>query len=287
MSSPAYKVHEGTAASLLQYKEYTKNKPDGTTEKSWTRYASADQEFNIVAVGGRKLLIKFDKNFSKKHLATFSKKEGKLAAEVAALGKLDANKGKSAEELQKIAQENLLKAKMLKTLGIRSGSSAEVNCSACGHPRKNDPDGSGHSNSGNCRVSGCTCTGYVSGYVTSRTTEGKPDTDPLAGAKASTSSCIVLNWIPKNEFETVVGNSILKVDPKNELANTPTTGSPAPLDHLKWDFGSSRAGAVRVATNGAVTVNNGTWCEVGAQKVKGGPTGIDATWTIVHWQGQG
>lgn len=283
MASTTFQVSDGSAASLLHYQAYTK---PGTTEKNWTRFASADEEFNLTAAKGRKFLIKFDKNFSKKHLATFSKKDKKLQEKVQEIAKRPGQAGKDAENL-KLAQEELLKAKILKTLGIRSGTSDEVKCQLCGHPKKNNPVGTGHSQSGRCQVTGCTCAGYVSSYTTGRTAQGKPVSDPYAGASASQSSCIVLNLIPKNQFEDAVSKAILAIDPDNKLAPTATTGSPAPLEHLKLDFGLANKGAVRKAENGAISLADGTWCEVGAQKATSSTPGIDAIWTIVHWEGQG
>ena len=285
MSSPTVMQQPGdTAASLLHYQAYTK---PGSKEVSWTRFASANEEFNITAVGGNKYLIKFESNFSKKHLATFSKKDSKLKAAIADLT-LKAPKGTKEEEILAAAQIQLLDAKILKILQVRGGPEDTDLCARCNHPRKNNPIGTGHSKTGACQVSGCTkCVGgFLTAYVSGRTKEGKPEVNPLAGSPASESSCIVLNLIPKNEFEQAVGASILTVDAKNELADTPTTKGSA-LVTLKWNFGSSRAGAVRHAKNGAVDMANGTWCEVGARKTKGGPTGIAATWTIVHWEGQG
>lgn len=287
MSSPTVMQQPGdSAASLLHYQAYKK---PGASEVSWTRFASANEEFNIAAAGGNKYLIKFESNFSKKHLATFSKKDSKLKE---AIANQTTKLGKSATEgeILAAAQKQLLDAKILKILGIRGGPEDTDLCARCGHKRKNDPVGSGHSKTGNCMVTGCATTkcigGFLTKYVSERTKEGKPLVDPLAGAMASESSCIVLNFIPKNEFETAVAASILLVDAKNDLADTPTTKG-SPLVTLKWNFGGSRAGAVQHAKGGVVDKTDGTWCEVGARKVKGGPTGIAATWTIVHWEGQG
>jgi len=285
MSSPTVMQQPGdSAASLLHYQAYTK---PGAKEVSWTRHATANEEFNITSAGGRKYLIKFESNFSKKHLATFSKKDSKLKAAIADLT-LKMPKGTSEGEILAAAQKQLLDAKILKILKVREGPEDTDLCARCGHPRKNNPIGSGHSKTGTCQVSGCTkCVGgFLTKYVSERTSEGKPEVNPLAGSPASESSCIVLNWIPKNEFEKAVADSILAVDAKNDLADTPTTKGSA-LVTLKWNFGKSREGAVRHAKSGAIDMDKGTWCEVGARKTKSSPKGIDATWTVVHWEGQG
>jgi hypothetical protein len=138
-------------------------------------------------------------------------------------------------------------------------------------------------------VPGCLCVAYVSSYIEERRDEGKPDIDPYVGKSGQESTCIVLNWIPKNEFITVVGNSITAVDPANALADSvpfPYT-SQTPFIHLTWTF-VGRPGAVRSAANGAVTLANGTWCEVGAfKRTVNLPLGIAATWTIAHLQNKG
>jgi hypothetical protein len=288
MASNAYKVHENTAASLLHYQSYTK---PGTTDLSWTRFASANEEFNVASAGGNKFLIKFHANFSKKHLATFSKKEWRTAGEAWLQSQQQGQQGKDAENWQR-AQKQLMDNKILKTLGIRSGKADEAKCKRCGHPKSNIPDKSGHSSkTGLCQVPGCdgvTCVGgYLSTYVEGRKDENKPLHDPYEGASGQDSSCIVLNWIPLNEFELAVGNSIVAADPGNALPDSPLPYTHAtPFIHLTWTF-NGRAGAVRHAKNGAVDVDNGTWCEVGAFKATGGPPGITATWIVGHWYKMG
>ena len=288
MASNTYNIHANTAASLLHYTAYTK---PGAAEQSWTRFASANEEFNVASAGGHRFLIKFHANFSKKHLVTFSKKEWRTAGEAWLQSQQPGQGGKDADNWEK-AQQQLMNNKILKTLGIRSGKGDEANCKRCGHPKSNIPVNTGHSNNtGLCQVPGCngvTCVGgYLSSYVESRRDENKPEHDPYAGKSGQDSSCIVLNWIPLNEFQLAVGNSIIAVDPLNALPDSPTPyGHATPFIHLTWTF-NGRPGAVRHATNGAVDVANGTWCEVGAFKENGGPPGITATWIIGHWYNMG
>lgn len=289
MASNTHAIYANTAASLLHYQKYTKT---GTTEECWTRFASANEEFNVVSSAGNTFLIKFDSNFSKKHLVTFSKKQWATEKEAWLQSQQPGQQGKEAENWKR-AQDQLLKNKILKTLGIRSGKGAEAVCKRCGHPKANIPDKTGHSsNTGNCQVPGCngvTCVGgYLSSYVESRRDEGKPDVDPYAGKSGQDSSCIVLNWIPLNEFTTVVGDSIVHADPANALADSPKPYGPAtPFIHLTWTF-AGRAGAVRKATNGAISTPDGTWCEVGAFKdTSANPVGVTATWIIAHWYNMG
>jgi hypothetical protein len=291
MASPSYKIHENTAASLLHYASYNKPGPGGTTEQCWTRFSSVNEGFNVAEAGGLRYLIRFDANFSKKHLATFSKKEWRTEEEKWLQSQKPGQQGKDGENWNN-AQKQLLDAKILKILGIRNP------VCACGHLKKPDLNAmatTGHSNTGICKHAGCGCAGFAaapSAYVAGRTAKNKPDVNPLAGAPTNQSSCIVLNWIPANEFERVVGNSIKTVEDAHALANA---GNPVPdtplvagahLTDLTWRF-AGRPGAVRHAANGTVDVENGNWCSVGARKLTGGPGGITSTWTIVHWVAQG
>ncbi len=287
MASNAYGIHTNTAASLLHYEAYTK---PGATEQSWTRFSSANEEFNVVSAAGKKFLIKFYGNFSKKHLVTFSKKDWRTAEEAYLQSQQAGQQGKDAENWER-AQQQLMKNKILKTLGIRSGKGDEAKCKHCGHPKSNIPDKTGHSsNTGRCQVPGChgvKCPGYLSSYVQSRTDENKPEPDPYAGASGQDTSCIVLNWIPLNEFVQVVGDSIVTADPGDALADsTLPYGHATPFYKLKWTF-TGRKGAVRKASGGVITVNDGNWCEVGAFKASGPLPQITSTWIVGHWYGMG
>jgi len=290
MASPDYKIHANTAAELLHYRPYDKPKLGGGTEQCWTRFATADENFNVVAGDGSQFLVKFDMSFSKKHLVTFSKKEWRTEEEKWLQSKQPGQR--TDEENWNNAQKQLLDNKILKTLGICSGKGAAVNCKTCGHPKSNNPPGSGHSaNPANprCMVNGCACVAYVSRYVEERRDEGKPDIDPYVGKSGQESTCIVLNWIPKSEFIRVVGDSITAADHGNALPDSvphPYT-SQTPFIHLTWTF-AGRPGAVRSATNGALALENGTWCRVGAFKSTANlPGGIAAIWTIAHLDNKG
>ena len=288
-AQPNYSIHANTAAELLHYTSYQKPNADGTSEACWSRFASADENFNVADVAGKRYLIQFDKNFSKKHLCTFSKKEWKTDTEAYLQSMQPGQAGQDSENWNR-AQLQLLNNKILRTLGIRSGLSADVACSICHHPKKNVVLAgvpTGHSNAGNCQVPGCLCTGYQSAYSQARTDKNKPEANPYAGASASQSSCIVLNWIPKNEFEAAVARAIVVADPTGIV---PATAVPMPqnavLTHLRLEF-TGRPGAVRHAMNGAVDVDNGTWCDVGAVKNVNATPGFECTWVICHWNSQG
>ena len=290
MASPHYKIHENTAAEFIHYQSYNKPLGNGATEQCWTRYSTANEEWNIAAAGGQRFLINFDKNFSKKHLATFSKKEWATEKEKWLQSQQPGQR--TDEENWNRAQKQLLDNKILKILGVRN-----PRC-VCGHYQKSlDPAPAavavnGHSNNGNCKHAGCGCAGFAaapSTYVASRTAKAKPDVNPLVGASTNQSSCIVLNWIPKNEFEAAVAASILAVDPTNVLpdsAPVPYTHA-TPFIHLTWSF-PTHPGAVRHAQNGTVDVDTGTWVQLGCYKTTVGlPMGITAKWIVAHWNGQG
>ena len=222
MASNTYNVHANTAASLLHYQSYTK---PGTTDQSWTRFASANEEFNVASAGGHKFLIKFHANFSKEAPRHLLQERMADRGEAWLQSQQPGQGGKDAENWEK-AQQQLMQNKILKTLGIRSGKGDEAKCKRCGHPKSNIPANTGHSNNtGLCQVPGCngvTCVGgYLSSYVESRRDENKPEHDPYAGKGGQDSSCIVLNWIPLNEFQLAVGNSIIAVDPSMRCPTHP------------------------------------------------------------------
>ena len=299
MASPPFKTHENTASELLGYQQYNRSLAGGGTELAWTRFSSVNQEFEVAEAAGLRYLIKFASNFSKKHLATFSKKELRTQTAAYYRSQQPGQEGKD-EENWRYAQKVLLDEKILKILGIRNPF-----CT-CGHRQKSDiaaPATTGHTNSGRCKHTSilpgggaavpCPCPAFAAApnnFVARRTALSKPDVNPLLGAPANQSSCIVLNWIPKSEFTLVVGNSIRAAETAYAAAHggaaIPNAGPGVPLTDLRWDF-PGRRGAVRHAQDGVIDLDNGTWCKVGANKLAGGPAGIAATWTIVHWAGQG
>jgi len=305
MASPPFKTHQNTASELLKYQQYQRQLPGGNTEPAWTRFSSANQDFEVAEAGGRRYLIKFMANFSKKHLATFSKKEARTQAAAYYHSLEPGQKGKDDDNWRH-AQKQLLDEKILKILDIRNP------LCTCGHkkrPKVAVPLTTGHleinhNNVGRCQDTAtppgggaagpCPCQAFQaaqSNFEARRTALGKPDVNPLVGAAANQSSCIVLNWIPKSEFTLVVGNSIQTAEAAWGQTHN---GAPIPnspqghggLTNLKWEF-PNRPGAVRHAQDGVIDLDNGTWCKVGARKQAGGPPGITAEWTIVHWVGQG
>lgn len=260
--------------------------------------STPNQDFEVAEAAGTRYLIKFSANFAKKHLATFSKKEARTQMAAYYRSQQPGQQGKD-EENWNAAQKQLLDEKILKILEIRNP------VCTCGHLRKPNISAmatTGHSNAGACKhtvtpLGGapgpCPCPTYTaapSNFVARRTALGKPTANPLAGQPANQSSCIVLNWIPKSEFTLAVGNSIRTAEATYAAAHggaaIPNTPAGGDLVHLRWSF-PGRPGAVRHAQDGVIDVDNGTWAEVGASKLLGGPASIASTWTIVHWVGQG
>jgi hypothetical protein len=179
----------GSAAEYLGYEEYT---PTGYTlgDKPIKRQATATQEWVIQDTGGVQFILKFDKNFVKKHLFTFSKKSAAVQHAADLLFDKDGRpKGKEAEYLL-MAQLAALDAKLLKTLEFRAEEKTCRHCKdpatglarfrsahLCGRADCNHPVSTHTDDSGKCNAPGCTCTGVgadvycpdgVSGAVVTR-----------------------------------------------------------------------------------------------------------------------
>jgi hypothetical protein len=125
--------HTNTAADLLNYDTY--QDLISNTEQL-TRVASANEEWVVQKQNGDVFYIKFDNNFSKKHLATFSKK-------------------------QNPPQATSIDSKNQKTLANRDksvrGKDAHCGEQNCGHKKYKHP------NDGPCNAVGCHCTAFITG----------------------------------------------------------------------------------------------------------------------------
>jgi hypothetical protein len=251
------------AGKLLAYRTYT-HTPSG--ENRLTREATTNQEWVFQVAGGKKFTIKFDKNFVKKHLFTYSKKTAKVQ-ELSyyiweASGK---SEGKELENWLK-AEQVALNQKMEKTVVHRAEKMLCTcghlmvlhTCTSCTHPRVKHFTGGGASTPckgggtaapcgcslvEKCAGSGgkaCACAGFSDTegtYAGQRTASGKGD-NPLAGAPTAANTSLVLSLIPKADFEKVVVDSIKAIETD---AFTWATNA---QHHLKWDFGPSRKGCV-------------------------------------------
>jgi hypothetical protein len=231
-------LNTGTAADLLSF-EYFDHLEKG---RRLTRTATVDQEFLIKDWDGELYVIKFDKNFSKKHLFTFSKDQERTIAQA----KLEAQKpGQAGQDAQnwERAEYQLLKNKIEKGVNKR----AVVSMCRCGHAYNRHPGG-GHCNQ-------CACAAFHTQYADDRQWVHKPTINPIQGASTTTNTCIVLNWVPRNEFEDVVVKSIQAEEKPpgwtkgQPLAVLPTpvippNGHNASQRELRWDFLAHRSGAV-------------------------------------------
>jgi len=293
MGTQPVKTTTGTAADLLDYKEF--HHVSANAERL-TRVATADQEWIVKDWDGEIYIIKFNANFSKKHLFTFAKDQEKVktkASQIKAGGSVGTD-----EQNWHDAEMELLKNKIVKNLDKR----AVANRCDCGHlfnahlqvnptpPPPNVP--------GACNTCGGTCAKFATPYGIARTYVGKTTHDPLAGATTTRNTCIILNWVPKADFEQVVVQSIQAHEKpvgwaKGNALAVPVAGvTPvsvtAATRELRWDFGPSRVGAVIVAHKpggGVPTYTNFQGCWVKAKKI-----GTDVgkqTWEIFHMETSG
>ena len=209
------------------YEEYVGT--DGHKHK--TRVATANSQWVVKATDGKVLTIKFDKNFVKKHIFTYTKKDITGGASIMDMSILDLqdlpNKAKNAND-----------AKLLKQAKHRTNDEQRLLCKTCGHEEKRHKTGSGRP-APKCKdkapdgITPCPCTvcnPFVSAdpvaiYEKNRTAKGKPTTNPLAGATTNKTTYIIMNEIPKNKFENTVAHTI--------LAETWTRGD---KKHIDWNF---------------------------------------------------
>lgn len=265
-----YHSSTGTAADFVTYNRYH----DSAGYDYLSRVATASEEWIFGDWDGEKYSIRFDKNFSKKHLFTFSKKT-----------EWAADDGKKHESLYN---------KLEQVLNVRSNIRV---CADCGHRLEKHQTGSKQWT--NCKqpIAAATMTGApllcgcragqpgqsfkdiagsdVNAYF--RWKSGKPDHDVLGGAYTDKNSAIVLNYVPKAEFEAVVVASIRAHEkPSGWKRGDPLSVPVGQQRLLEWDFGPARNGVIVTATVGT---DPSTWprhqkCAVKAEK----------TWTFQGWQ---
>jgi hypothetical protein len=271
MSNPAA-PKTGTAADLLHFdiiNHVTKNC------EALTRVSTANETWMVKDWDGEVYAIKFDSNFSKKHLYTFSKKTDNTAQKAA---QLSATSGKTDAENWHDAEEELLKGKIAKALDKR----AVANVCACGHLFNQHPP----PNRTTCNGAGCGCTGYATPYGIARKYVGKPTYDPYAGMPTPKNTCIILNWVPKTEFEDVVVKSIQALEkPAGWVVGQPLAVAVGDAACLKWDFGPARKGVVLVATKVGANVTyappfQGCWVSAKKTASEFGKQ----TWQIYHME---
>ena len=217
------------ASELLDsmYEVYTGS--DGQQHK--TRVATASMEFVVKATDGKVVTIKFDKNFTKKHLFTYTKKDITSGKSIM---NMSIDEVKELPTLHKQAND----AKLLKQAKHRTGEEQRLQCKHCDHEEKRHKTGSGNP-AAQCKdkapdgVTPCPCTttnpfeaqDAVALYEKNRSARNKPTANPLAGATTAKTTYIIMNEIPRTKFENTVADAILAQptwDPGGE--------------HIDWDF---------------------------------------------------
>lgn len=257
-----------STSSPIVREQYT----DSTGVKRLTRVLEASVKWQISAKNAKTYIISFEKNFSKKHLYTSTKKNDKVQAEAKKLWDAASAEDKKKwwyqgwwysypTELVEQAQKTLDEAKFKKQLGHRSALEGDV-CTACGHPEKSHKTGSNAWC--NCKyavlanlggVCGCAVAGaFVSRnpYAETRIAQGKPTADPLAGARTTVNTVLLLNMIPVSKLKEVVSDAIIAKEAALKLAAKTwaqgNTGLDVDCEHVDLDFGAALKGCVLQVT---------------------------------------
>jgi hypothetical protein len=249
-----------TARDLVAFKSYT---PTGTTDTRLTRKLTLDQEWVFSATGGNQFMIKFDKNFFKKHLFTHSKKTDEVSKIAYYLWETAGKPPGKDEEFWLQAELVKLNDKLTKALKHRAEGSvctcghmlADHPCSACNHGRARHftgsgnrcnckepapPDGGGPCGclgtaavTFGCKKAGCTCAAFTpttGAYGAQRAGSGKGPDNPLAGAQTTRNTCLILDRIPMEKFKEVVVKAF-------ETVETPGfTWADGTEEHVDWNF---------------------------------------------------
>lgn len=268
-----------TARDLVVHRTYTK--PDNST--GLTRKTTATQEWVFGAAGGNEFMIKFDKNFVKKHLFLYSKKTSEVAAIAAQLWEAAGKPSGRDTEFWLAAELAKFNAKMTKVLTARAEQwvctcghlLAAHPCLVCGHQMSRH-----RTNSGNpcackeppngsctcttpalatfpCSEGGCTCAGFADTrgqYAAKRAASLKGD-NPLAGAGTMANTCLVLDRVSMADFKSVVISAIEAAEtpaftwPVIPLGTAPMPPVPSGFNdpsvkHITWDFGAQHLGCV-------------------------------------------
>lgn len=260
-----------TAADLLSYEKYIEST---TGMERLSRVATANEEWVLSDWDGERYTIRFDKNFSKKHLATFSKDRERTERE-AYFEWLNSGKTRDAGENWQRSEHGLMNQKMRTTADNRS----VADLCGCGHRFNRHPA------AGACTQPGCGCTRFVTPFAASRIVTGKPVEDPLAGMKTIRTTFIVLNWVPKAEFESIVVQSIQAHEkPAGWKRGDPLAMAVNDEAVLKWDFGVTRVGAVVQAQAGT---DPATWVKKQGCYIKARKIATDwgrQTWQVFHME---
>lgn len=265
-----------TARDLVAHESYTVT---GTGASELTRKSCAHQEWVFGATtGGHEFMIRFDKNFFKKHLFTYSKKTDVVANRARELWEAAGKPPGRDLEFWVQAETEKLFNKLTKSTSARSEAKMCRHCkkffnvhicSGCNHTM--DLHINSHGNRKNCAHVGCGCliahpvtfdcptggTQFVAStgdYANQRGAKGKPDANPLAGAQTHRNTCLILDRIPMTDFKTVLISALEALEtpaftwPTDPLV--PVNGPVPPNYHgpagkeVHWDFGATRLGCV-------------------------------------------
>ncbi len=293
-----HQTNTGTGADLLSYREYV----DATGEHRLTRVATCDEKWVVSDWDGETYYVTFANNFSKKHLATFSKsrESNEVAAYYAWLESTRGGTELAPHEAWERGEHHMAESKMQQTLTNRRPN---VRC-RCGHRYNQHAHRGPGQPKGACSVGGCGCARYTSPYAEARINAGKALEDnafahdagptpnsanrnPLAGATTNRNTFILLNYVPRDTFKEVVVRSLQAVEkPPGWSKGDPLAKARHDEAELKWDFGPAHLGAVvqmQVAGNPPVfTMTKMRGCWVKARK-----TATDwgkQTWEIFHME---
>ena len=263
----------GTATDYLGYGDYH----DTAGYDYIDRLPSASQEWVFGDWDGEKYLIKFGNNFSKKHLFTFEKKTADIAVAAYYIGQKG---GGPASENWGRAEHEMLEKSIAHKLTARTTNGRKC---VCTHRFNQHNPGTKL-----CTIGGCACTGFITAYGLHRKTAGRPDVDPLTGMATSRNTCIVLNYIPKIEFESVVVGSICAHEkPPGWSRGQPLAKHVGDEVVLRWDFGSARPGVIVQAVDGA---DPASWGRLQGVYVKAKKTATAVgwqTWEVFHLETSG
>lgn len=273
---PHTHLDTGTAADLLIY-EYFEG------DDRHERVTCADQKWIVQDWDGERYEVRFANNFSKKHLYTFSKRthEVQVAAYYEWL-----NGGSEPSKNWEKAEHQRLQNKLELSSRTRMKATDANRCSYCGHTGANHLNYDATTRTGDdCSAAGCTCPHFYR-YEDIRDAIGKTENNVLAGASTKKNSCIILNWVPKSEFENIVCQSIQA----HEKPDGWSRGDPLALSvndevTLTWDFGVKRLGAVVFVDLRATATD--LFRKYQGCKVKARKTATDwgvQTFEIFHWE---
>lgn len=255
-----------TAIEYILYETYLGT--DGNSHRS--RKANTYQEWVIQHKNATSYTIKFENNFSKKHLFTASKDVIEVCNQARQLW--DASSAMTRAywlawgywfsyppPFLDQARRNADEAK-LQRQALHRTPGEQLICATCNHEERRHKTGSGAACL--CKEGGtaspCNCSPFVAKrpYQEKRARQGKPTTNPLQGATTKVTTYILMDKIPQETFEEVVVDAIVKESSAGWLSGV--------SKDLDWDFGARLSGCVvKVDT----TQPASSWVELRGVKV--------------------